>query len=140
MRNVNRLVAIVACAAMITCHAQGQTGLSALFGVWKIEKIITGADIVGLSTQQAEAFLGKRIDLHLDNLSYGDFTCNPPHYKRETMSAREFRDGYKLTNEDMRLLDLPSRITMYQTECITFIPRGTHQLVMEDYGIFFLAV
>jgi hypothetical protein len=107
-----------------------------LCGPWKITQVITSAPIVGNST----VHIGSQISIGPNDLSIDKGACNSPLRQRETQTAHEFREGYKLEEHDMRLLSLPNRIVLYETECITIIPKVRNEAVIEDSGIFWAAI
>jgi hypothetical protein len=109
---------------------------SQLCGTWKVVNVITSTPIVGNQILR----VGSAIEVGRDSVKTGEGGCAATLQERQTQSLTEFREGYRLDQQDMRLLALPSRVVMYDTECLTLIPKSRSGLIIEDSGVFWWAV
>lgn len=69
------------------------------FGVWEFTKTLPGY-ISGLTQEEADSYIGKKIQYLQSFYEFENESINNPYYKYEKMLASDFIEGYKLSNED----------------------------------------
>lgn len=126
-------LAIVALAASVL-NAQDVT--PAIYGHWKVTRVVDSSPVTAMSTAQAKALVGGELTISPHSIRFNGKSCGSPSYEVTRQNAAEFLQDSKL---DLKKLDLPDPVTRVDAECMYLFIRDANRIVFDREGFFYEA-
>ena len=123
---------------MLCSNAVWAHDLKQLLGTWKTVKVVTASPIVG-SDPDLDTLAGKYLYVGPKTVRVGRHSCIGP-YKPIRESLAEFQEDYKLSQADVRDLNLPDPVSGYRADCIDIFLPKPGIMIFNLEGFFYRAV
>lgn len=129
------LVVLIALITSAPLCAQGKVDV---YGRWKVTAVLDASPVAGMSTDEANRLVGKRLVLSPRAVMFDGRNCpTPPYHSAYVRTSDFFVQEYKL---DPKTLALPDRVLRVDAGCTNLFIRNTDTIVFDWKGYFFEAV
>lgn len=122
----------------LSLPAHAKDPLANIYGKWKIQAILGGGAVSGMSDREARQLIGKTLLVEARRFTFNDKPCTETTYE-ETVedTAGHFEREWNTVVKD---IPLPDPLTVIDTGCNTLYPLKNGKLMVTEKGVFFEAV
>jgi hypothetical protein len=129
------LAALLGAALSSACVAQENADI---FGRWRIVKVLGAADVAAMSDKEAQALVGKVVQIEKKAFVFNGEVCTAPSYERVSQAlAQSFREEGHASATDM---GLPDPVTSIDARCTHLFLKKPGLIVIHWNGYYFDAV